>query len=175
MDILNEINKEISKERVSQIAAYIEADQQQFATLMNIFLKGLYVTTQRAGWVLSECAIKNPNLVIPYFRNFIQKLQEPFAPDSVKRNIVRIWQFIDIPEEYEGDIYNICFGYLHSNEAIAVQVFSMTVCHHITRNIPELKTELRLAIEDIVMKNQDGSAAIKSRAKKILADLKKNK
>lgn len=173
LDIVSEINKDFSKAQVKKIANYIGADEERFGILMTVFLKGLYINTQKAGWVLSECADKYPMLIIPYFRNFIQKLQEPFASDSVKRNIVRVWQYVDIPDEYIDDIYDICFGFLNSNEAIAIKVFSMTVCYNIARKIPELKTELRLAIDDVLMKNQNGSAAILSRGKKILADLKK--
>ncbi len=173
LDIVSEINKDFSKAQVIKIANYIGVDEERFGTLMAVFMKGLYINTQKAGWVLSECADKYPLLIIPYFRNFIQKLQEPVASDSVKRNIIRVWQHIDIPDEYTDEIYDICFNFLNSNEAIAIRVFSMTVCYNIARKIPELKTELRLTIEDILLKNQDGSAAIISRGKKILAELKK--
>lgn len=173
LDIASEISKEFSKAQVIKIANYIGADEGRFAILMNVFLRGQYINTQKAGWVLSECADKYPFLIIPYFRNFIQKLQEPFTADSIKRNIIRVWQYVNIPDEYIDDIYAICFGFIHSNEAIAIRVFSMTVCYNITRKIPELKQELRLAVEDVLMKNQDGSAAILSRGKKILTDLKK--
>ncbi|MBA4852590.1 hypothetical protein [Emticicia sp. BO119] len=173
LDIESEINRDFSKAQVTRIAGYIGADTDRFAVLMNIFLRGQYINTQKAGWVLSECADEYPFLIIPYFRNFIQKLQEPFASDSVKRNIIRVWQYVDVPDEYIDDIYDICFGFINSNEAIAIRVFSMTVCYNIARKIPELKHELRLIVEDMLMKNQDGSAAIISRGKKILTDLKK--
>jgi hypothetical protein len=173
LDIENEINREFSKVQVSKIANYIGADEERFAILMNVFLRGQYIHTQKAGWVLSECADEYPFLIIPYFRNFIQKIQEPMASDSVKRNIIRVWQYVDIPEEYVDDIYTICFGFILSNEAIAIRAFSMTVCCNIAKRIPELKPELRLIIEDVLMKNQDGSAAISSRGKKILKELKK--
>lgn len=173
LNIESEIAKDFSKAQVSKIADYISADGERFASLMNIFLRGQYINTQKAGWVLSECAEKYPLLIIPYFRNFIQKIQEPMASDSVKRNIVRVWQYVPIPDEYLDDIYNICFGFLHSNEAIAIKVFSMTVCCNIAKRIPELKSELRLIVEDLLMKNQDGSAAINSRGQKILKELKK--
>ena len=49
----------------------------------------------------------------------------------------------------------------------------MTVCHNITKIIPELKQELYFMIEVVVLKHQHGSPAIKNRGKKILAELKK--
>lgn len=173
MNIENELAHEFSKTRVKYIADTIGANEERFAELMRIFLRGTYQLTQKAAWVLSECANNHPFLIIPYFRKFIDKLHEADASDSVKRNIIRVWQYVDIPEEYIGEVYDICYGYLNSTETIAVRAFSVTVCHHIASQLPELRPELKLTIEDLLMKNQDGSPAIKSRAKKILAQLKK--
>ncbi|WP_259016257.1 hypothetical protein [Emticicia fluvialis] len=173
MNIEKELTLQFSKTRVKHIADIIGADEERFAVLMRIFLQGTYVLTQKAAWVLSECAVRHPFLIIPYFRRFIDKLHEADASDAVKRNVIRVWQYTDIPEEYTGEVYDICFGYLNSNEAIAIRAFSVTVCYNIARKLPELKPELRLTLEDLLLKNQDGSPAIKSRGKKILAELKK--
>ncbi|CAH0994165.1 hypothetical protein EMA8858_00272 [Emticicia aquatica] len=173
MNLNNEILREYSRTNVENITNYIGADKERFAELMQIFLDGGYVKTQRSSWIVSECAKKNPSLITPYFKNFIDKLHEPNIHDSSRRNIVRIWQFVEIPEQFIGEIYDICFRYLASNEAIAVIAFSITVCYNISKKIPELKPELRLMIEDLLLKHQSGSPAIKSRAKKVLADLKK--
>jgi len=173
MDIEKELAHKFSKARVKHIADLIGADEERFAELMRVFLNGEYGLTQKAAWVLSECADCYPFLIIPYFRCFINKLHEAEASDSVKRNIVRVWQYVAIPEEYIGEVYDLCYEYLNSTEAIAVRAFSITVCHNIARQLPELKPELKLTLEDLLMKNQDGSPAIKSRAKKILAQLKK--
>jgi hypothetical protein len=173
MNLQQEILKEYSKANVDKIANYVGDNEQRFAELMQLFLNGDWITNQRSSWILSECVANYPSLVYPFFKDFLQKLHEPNIHDSARRNIIRTWQFIDIPEEYIGEVYDICFRYLSSDEAIAVIVFSMTVCHNITKIIPELRQELSFMIEDLVMKNQYGSPAIKSRGKKILAELKK--
>jgi hypothetical protein len=175
MNLCQEILREYSKANVLKITDYIGADEDRFAELMQIFLKGDYLTTQRASWIVSECAEQNPSLINPYFKDFLEKLPESNVHGSVRRNIVRIWQFVEIPEKYIGEIYDICFRYLSSNEAIAVIVFSMTVCQNITKKFPELKPELCFMLEDVLMKHQFGSPAIKHRAKKTLAELKKSK
>lgn len=173
MNLHQEILREHSKASVNKIIEYIGTDEDFFAELMQIFLKGDYITTQRSSWIVSECAEFYPFLIKPYFRNLIDKLHEPDIHDAVRRNIVRIWQFIEIPEEFMGEVYDICFRYLTGNEAIAVVVFSMTVCLNITKYFPELKTELRVTIEDLLLKHQNGSAGINGRGKKVLAELKK--
>ena len=173
MNLYQEILREHSKANVNKIIDYIGSDEDRFAKLMQIFLKGDYRTTQRSSWIVSEYAELYPFLIKPYFKNLIDKLHEPNIHDAVRRNIVRIWQFIEIPEEFMGEVYDICFRYLTGNEAIAVVAFSMTVCLNITKHFPELKTELRVTIEDLLLKHQDGSAGINSRGKKVLAELKK--
>lgn len=173
MNLHQEILREHSKENVKKITDYIGTDEDRFAELMQIFLKGDATTIQRSSWIVSECAELYPFLIKPYFKNLIDKLHEPNIHPSARRNIVRIWQFVEIPEEFIGEIYDICFRYLTGNEAIAVVVFSMTVCLNITKHFPELKIELQVTIEDLLLKQQNGSAGINSRGKKVLAELKK--
>ncbi len=174
MNLYQEILRAHSKANVRKIIDYIGSDEDRFAELMQIFLKGDYRTTQRSSWIVSECAERYSFLIKPYFRNLIDKLNEPEIHGAVRRNIVRIWQFVEIPEELMGEVYDICFRYLTDNEAIAVVAFSMTVCLNITQHFPELKTELQVIIEDVLLKNQNSSAAINSRGKKVLSELKKN-
>ena len=89
--------------------------------------------------------------------------------DAVKRNTVRVLQFVDIPEEHMGKLADICFNYMGSaKEPIAVKVFSMTVLYHITLKIPELKNELLPLIEDLI---PYGSAGFQNRGRKIIKSL----
>ena len=173
MNIQEEISKEHSKTQVQKIARYIGADEILFAELIKIFLTGDVISTQRSSWILSECATVNPILISPYFKEFINKLHQTGIHDAAKRNIVRIWQEVPISEQYIGEIYDICLSYLTDNEAVAIKAFAMTVCYNITRQIPELKPELHFIIENLLLKHQHGSAAIRSRGKKILAEMKK--
>lgn len=175
MNIKTELLREHSKSQVMKIVNFIGDDEARFAELVQLFLHSDYRINQRSAWAVGHCGILHPSLIKPYFSAFLQKLQEPNIHDAVKRNIVRIWEEVELPEEYLGEIFDVCYGYLYSNEPYAIQAFSMTVCYRISQQIPELKQELRLTIEDLLMKHQDGSPAIKSRGKKILALLKKNK
>lgn len=175
MNIKAELLREHSKNQVMKIVNFIGEDEERFSELVQLFLNADYRLNQRSAWAVGHCGILHPQLIKPYFSAFIQKLQEPNIHDAVKRNIVRIWEDVEIPEEYLGEIYDICYGYLYSTEPYAIQAFSLTVCYKISIKIPELKQELRLTIEDLLLKHQEGSAAIMSRGKKILALLKKNK
>ena len=152
-----------------RIVEYIGSDQARFDELMDIFLDSDKELVKRAAWVMGHSGVKQPRLAYKHFEALIEKIKEPQIGDAFKRNTLRMWQFMDVPEEYIGEVADICFDLLMSmKEAVAIKVFAMTVLANIVQKIPELKNELRLLIEDQM---PYGSAGFKSRGRKILKRL----
>jgi len=171
MDLKTEILKEHSKNQVVKIARYIGNDTSRFKELMELFLRGEYRVTQRSSWVVTYCAIAFPELINPYFKQMINKVSEKNIHDAVKRNTVKIWSEIHIPEKYYGEIYKLCFTFLRSaEEPVAVKAHAMTVLEKISVKYPELKNELRTTIEDMM---PFGKPAIIARGKKTLTLINK--
>lgn len=169
MNLREEILKEHSKAQTQRIAQYIGADSEQFATLMYLFLNDEYRVTQRAAWAVNNCAEAYPWLLMPYVGAMLQNLERPHLHDSIKRNTVRVLQFIEIPDEHHGLAFEVCLGLLNTpREAVAIKVFSMTVLANLVQKYPELTEELRLSIEE-QMPYQ--TASFRSRGKKLLARL----
>lgn len=113
---------------------------------------------------------KNPDLLYSYMPQLINNLKHP-AHDAIVRNTIRTWQFMKIPEQYQGDIFEICYQHILSHKsAIAIKAFSMRVCANIAKDIPELKEELSVAINDQL---EFGSPGIKSIGKKLIKKLSK--
>lgn len=109
------------------------------------------------------CAEAHPELVAPYLEKMLDNLNQP-VHDSVKRNTIRTFQDIDIPEKLQGKAADICFNFLCSkDETIGVKVFSMTVIHNLSKQHPDL-----VAIEEQLPYS---SAGFKSRGSKILKEL----
>jgi hypothetical protein len=168
MDIAKALIAENSKAQVTRIVNYIGNDEKKFAKLIHLVLKGDEIIKQRAAWVMSYCIINYPYLAIPHLNNLIDLLEKP-VHNALKRNVVRFLQFIDISEEHQGKIFDICIKLLlNNNEAIAVHAFAMSVCANICKKHPELKHELKLIINEMI---QQGSPAIKARGKHILKEL----
>jgi hypothetical protein len=166
MDLEAEILREHSKRQAVRIASWAGTDKKRFRKLMELFLRGEYRVTQRSAWIVNLCAEKHPGLIRPYLQRMIRKMQEPGVHDAVKRNVIRILQFIEIPDTLLGEVTKVCFDYLASpNEPIAVRVFSMTVLGNIAQKEPGLKHELRLVIEQQLA---CGGAGFCSRAGKVL-------
>ncbi len=166
MDIETEVLREHSKAQALKIAKWVGNDKKRFGQLMKLFLKGDYRTTQRAVWSISHCADCHPELVYPWFKQMIKKMQESNVHNAVSRNVLHILQFVDIPTSLQGEVAAICFDFLYSPVAsIAVKVFSMSVLERIAKNEPDLKRELKLVIQQML---PYGGPAIRSRGKKIL-------
>jgi hypothetical protein len=145
MNLREEILSEHSKNQTAKIVEWVGGDERRFAVLMHLFLTDVYRVTQRAGWPLSNCIELHPQLVRPYFGKLLAQLERDDVHIAVKRNVVRLLQFVEIPKRFDGRIFDVCYRLLDDpNEPVAVRVFSMTVAAKIAEDSPELLSELRL-------------------------------
>lgn len=165
MNIEDALSREHSKKISLEIVNYIMIHPDATDQLMKCFFEKNLRICQRAAWPLGILGQQSPDLLLPYLDQMIKNLNDP-PHDAVIRNTVRTWQYMDIPEAYQGEIFDICFNYIANPKmASAIRAFSMTVCENIAKEIPELKEELHLAINDIL---DHASSGVKSRAKKVL-------
>jgi hypothetical protein len=170
MDLRNALLKEHSRKQTDQIVKYIGDDPKKFNQLILLFLSSEEIIPQRASWVLSYCIEKYPALITPYLKKIISNLNNP-VHDAVKRNTIRLLQHIQIPKSLYGITADICFKLLTNNkEPVAIKVFSMSVLHILSKEIPELQKELQLIIEDQL---EYQSPAFTNRGKKIISSMSK--
>jgi hypothetical protein len=145
MDLRDEILAEHSKRQTAKIVDWVGDDPKRFGELMRLFLGDVYRITQRAGWPLSNCVEKHPELIKPCFGKLLIQLERDDVHIAVKRNVVRLLQFVDVPKRYQGRIFETCYALLDDpHEPVAVRCFSMTVAANIAKDSPELLNELRL-------------------------------
>ena len=170
MSLINEILKEHSKSQKDKIVNYVNNDPKRFADLVATFLAGPYRVTQRAAWPMSYCVENYPTLIKPHLKKIIDFLGKPGEHDAVKRNILRVLQFIPIPKSQQGKAVDLCLSFLtDGKQPVAIRVFAMTVLGNIARENADLKNEIVLIIEDQL---PYGSAGFVSRARKTLKQLK---
>lgn len=169
MDLLKEINREHSTAMRNRIVAYLGLKKSHFAHLVEVFLAGPYRVTQRAAWPLSYCVQKHPELIIPHLGKVLAAAEHRAAKDAVKRNVIRLLQFIEVPGRYRGRVADLCFRFLKDRkEPIAVRAFAMTVLGNLTISLPELGKEVSILIEDEL---PYGSAGFVSRGRKVLKQI----
>lgn len=168
MNIREELLKERSKGHSERIAAAIGSGSEKFNDLVQLMLSGESPVSQRAAWVMSKCVDKNSGIILPHIELLVRTLKNN-NDNALKRCILRALQAVEIPQNLFGITTDQCFKFLESNkEAIAIKVFAMSVLFNICQQLPDLKNELRLILEDQL---PYGSAGFKSRAQKILREL----
>jgi len=166
MTLRDQLLKEHTKANCDAIVKWIGNSQQRFDELFKLFLSDEYRIAQRAAWPLSYAAVANPKFIQKHFSKLLGNLQKTNLHTAVKRNTVRLLQDIPIPEKFHGQVMNLCFDYVISpGEAAAVKAFSLTILENLSRQYPEIKSELKTVIED---RWHFESAAFHARARKIL-------
>jgi hypothetical protein len=171
MDIRKEVLKEHSMTYRDRIIAYVGSNKKRFADLIDVYLAGPYRVTQRASWPVSYCVQQHPELIGPHYKKLLDFVIKPGVHVAVRRNTMRLLQYVDIPKRLQGKVTAIAFNFLNDKkETVAVQVFAMTVLGNIARHEPHLANELRAIIEDRL---PYASAGFRSRASKVLKALQK--
>ena len=172
MDLREEVLKEHSKKQVLKIAAWIGNDEDRFRQFLFIFLNDEYRVVQRISWVLSVVAETHPKLVEKNMGRIVKRLDDKDIHVAVKRNVVRVMQFLNIPVKHRAKVFDHCIRYITDpKETIAVRCFAMTVASKIVMQYPELMSELEQTINLLI---KDSTPGLKARAKNVLKDLEKS-
>lgn len=145
MDIREALLAEHSKAQTLTIVAYIGSDAEKFRELMRYFLGDTYRLSQRAAAAVNYCTERQPQLVQPYFGKLVAQLERDDAHVAVRRIIVRMLQFVDIPKRYLGRVYDACYNLVADPaQPVAVKAFALTTAARVADGSPELLAELRL-------------------------------
>ncbi len=167
MNVREEILRQHSKENCNAIVEWVGNSQKRFDELFSLFINDEYRVVQCSAWPVRFCVEANALFIKKHVGTLLNNVKKPNIHDAVKRNTMRILQFVDIPKKYHGEVMNICFNLVQSmEEKPAVKAFSLSVLENLSILYPEIKMELRLIIETQMPYE---SPAFKSRAKKILA------
>lgn len=139
--------------------------------LIEIFYSQDMRSCQHSSWALELIARQSPSLLEPYMSRMIAELDNSKAIQGVYRNTMRVWQFMPISQDYEGEVLDKAFEYFSAPQmAVAIRVFAMTICTNLAERFPELAPEIITVIED----NWDHTTpAWRSRGKMELRRLRK--
>jgi hypothetical protein len=170
MNLQTEILKEHSKRQVVKIAGWIGSDRKRFKQLIELFLNGEPIVSQRSAWTVGYCGEKYPTLITPWLPVMLKKMQEENVHCAVKRNVTRMLQYIEIPRKYLGEVVTVCFNELADpGSPIAVRAYSMYVLAKVAKDEPGIINELRLTIEQML---PHATAGLRACSRKALKQLK---
>src|SRR5215510_4276449 len=108
MDIRQALMAVHSKRKAMDIVEFIGDDAQRFAELMKSFFAREYRLTQCAAGVMGYCVELRPGLIRPYLPKLLDCLERDDVHDAVKRNVMRMLQYVEIPRGLAGKVYAHC-------------------------------------------------------------------
>ena len=164
------LSKKASKANSYQVVAMVGEDYELYKELIELIVENVSPTSEKAAWAMNHCYEEGLGFFGDYFAEMTQVFADTSYSDSIKRNIVRVFQFTTIPEQFQASIIDSCFALVSNKKtAIAVKAFSLGVLEKMAKLYPELKNELKAVIEDLLPK---ASSGLKNRGQHILKRLK---
>ena|SRR6218665_1830986 len=157
-----------SRANTDLIAKAIGGNAKEFKKIIDIIYTAQAPLPQRAAWLLTLVSRSHPELIKPYVVQFTDTITN-FKIDGIKRNMLSALTTQEIPKKQQGKTVDFCFNFILDPEApVALKVLSLTIIQNLSKQYPELKNELKAAIEDQLPKT---TAAFHSKARKILKKL----
>lgn len=161
---------ENSRRNTDLISDLVCNKHELFDELMDIYLRNEEPLSRRAALVIDTVAERHPELLDIHLDSIAEALHR-FEHDGLKRISLRMIERSPIPENFIGDLMNLCFGWLVSpGESVAVKVYSMEILYRLSEKEPDLKKELADSIEWRIAEETPG---FRSRGKKLLKKLNK--
>lgn len=138
--ILSDLQKE-------DLLVYFKSHPHRFDELLQLALTNQPPHSARAAWMLSTCMTKNDSRVMPMIIQMIDVI--PKVVDGQQRELINVLRILDLPEEGEGLLFDVCVQLwcdLKKIPSVRFKAFNyiLSVC----KKYPELKNELNVLSED---------------------------
>lgn len=163
--------KKASRANSFEVVLLVGNSLKKYQELVSIIQENTSPFSEKAAWAMNHCFENGTGFFDDYFKEFTEILSDKNYSDSIKRNVIKVFQFKEIPEEHQGSVINSCFELvIKKDTAIAVKAFSLGVLENMVKLYPELTNELVACIEDLL---PNASSGLKNRGQHILRRLKK--
>lgn len=124
----------------------------------------------RTSWMLGALSETAPEMLFPLLPRLFE-LRHTCLYAGYDRSLAKWLSLAGVPESIEGEAADQMFNWLIDPQIkVAVKVYSMSALADLCKKYPELQSELRTILEE---QFKDGSAAFKSRSRRVLKQLDK--
>jgi hypothetical protein len=162
--------KKASRANSFQVVSLVANNPKHYKELIEIIQENRIPISEKAAWSMNHCFEDRVGFFEDYYPELTQIVADASYSDSIKRNIVRIFQFKQIPKKFHASVINSCFDLVLKKEtAVALKAFSLQVLENMTIIYPELINELKASINDLLPTATPG---LKNRGQHILNRLR---
>jgi hypothetical protein len=129
-----------------EMVDYLKDHPEEFDSAVHLALADKQYFSWRAAWILWSSMEENDKRIAGHVEKIIRIL--PSRQDNHKRDLLMILQKMDISEEIEGELFDICIGIweqIGKSPSVRINAFKMLL--KIIRKHPELSNEIIYLIE----------------------------
>jgi len=136
MDLKQHLKGRNLKWNWDSISEYCVKNPKSIDQIIKYCIDDEIILQQNAGAVLGKIVDIDRTILTEHFKSMLDNL-DLNPHDAVKRASMRVWQYAEIPEDLEGEIFDVDRRYVSDhNEPIAVRAFTMTVARNIFHLYP---------------------------------------
>lgn len=121
--------------------AYLDAHPKDFEEAINLAISNKQPYAWRAAWLLWSCMAVNDARIKGYIKKIIDSITA--KNDGHQRELLKILLEMEIKEEYEGLLFNLCVSVwetINKKPSVRLTAFKMLV--KIAKKHPELSHEI---------------------------------
>ncbi len=119
----------------------LNSDPESFCETLDLALDGLETVSWRAAWVLYHSMTEQDVRLQPHVEEIINAIQG--KKDGHQRELLRILEKLDIPEELEGLLFDVGMTVWEQTGKIpSVRLFALRNILRIAKKYPAIKSEL---------------------------------
>ena len=130
----------------SDMISYLKSHPEDFEEVIELAIANKYPYSWRAAWLLWSCMEINDQRIQPYLGNVVETL--PTKSDGHVRELLLILQRMDLNDEYEGKVFDICVNIwrkIGTQPSVRYNAFKLLV--RIIRKHPDLLNEVAFLTE----------------------------
>lgn len=152
-----------------EMIAYLQNHPEDFEEAAALATSNKKPYGWRAAWLLWSCITENDSRIRPYIKSFIESLEN--KSDGHQRELLKILQFMELDEEDEGILFNVCVNlWCKINSQASVRYTALMFMSRMVARYPELRQEVLLLTDDYYLETL--SPGIKLAVLRIIGKLK---
>lgn len=132
--------------------SYMKSHPEDFEEVIRLAISDKKPYSWRAAWLLWRCMEKNDQRLHGYIKKIIDIL--PARNDNQQRELLLILQRMELDEEYEGNLFDICINIwkkIGKKPSIRYNAFRLMV--KIAKKYPDLSNEIHILTQTPYIEN----------------------
>ena len=154
----------------ADMISYLESHLEDFEEAIRLAISDKQPYSWRAAWLLWSCMDKNDQRIKRYIKDIINTLTT--KNDDQQRELLIILQQMELDEEYEGVLFNICVDVwekINKKPSVRYNAFKLIV--KIAKNHPDLSYEVIFLTQNKYMDSL--SDTVNKSVSKMIKELKR--